>query len=34
MWNFLNNIVTGYIDDKLNTKDIMIDILGLSPEKK
>ena len=34
MWNCMNNTVTGFIGDELNTKDIMMDILGLSPAKK
>ena len=33
MWNSINNAVTGFIEDELNLKDIMMDILGLSPEK-
>ena len=34
MWNCMNNVITGYIEEDLNTKDIMMDILGLSPTKK
>ena len=34
MWNCMNNVISGYIEEELNTKDIMMDILGLSPTKK
>ena len=34
MWNCMNNVVTGFIHDELNMKDIMLDILGLSTKKK
>ena len=34
IWNCMNNVVTGFIEDELNTKDIMMDILGLSSKKK
>ena len=33
MWNCMNNVVTGFLHDELNTKDIMLDILGLSEMK-
>ena len=33
MWNCMNNVVTGFIHDELNMKDIMLDILGLSTKK-
>ena len=34
MWNSMNNAVTGFIEDKLNMKDIIMDIIALSPKKK
>ena len=33
MWNCMNNVVTGFIHDELNMKDIMLDIPGLSEKK-
>ena len=33
MWNNVNNIVTGFIEDELNLKDIVMDILQLSSKK-
>ena len=33
MWNSMNNVVTGFIEDELNLKDIMIYTLGLSLKK-
>ena len=34
MWNCMNGEVTGFIADELNAKGLMIDILGLSANKK
>ena len=34
MWNSMNGVVTGFISDDLNMKNLMTDILGLSKVKK
>ena len=34
MWNCMNGAVTGFIADELNSKDLMLDILGISNTKK
>ena len=34
MWNCMNGAVTGFIADELNSKDLMLDILGITNTKK
>ena len=34
MWNSMNGIVTGFIKDELNVKDLMLYILGMSKKKR
>ena len=34
MWNSMNGVVTGFIKDEMNMKDMMMDILGISTKNK